>query len=83
MKTALFSKEREGRGGVDIFALEFVVRHAEHQDSLDEGDDTPASAGHERDEDRKDAAGGLAEYEILDAECADKNCKQASESLLR
>lgn len=71
------SEEGEGGIRVDVFLLEGLVIHAEHEYTLYQGENLPDAAGTEGDDDGEDACHDFAEVEILYAQAAKEYSQQS------
>lgn len=62
------SEEREYTRGVDVFSIEFLLRHSEDQYALHKGEELPQSACYYHEQDCDEASAYFAAVEIMNAE---------------
>ena len=71
-----FLEQGEGRCGFHIFLAEGLIGHAQHEYTLNKGDNRPETASYKRQADSDEAGTGLAEVEILHAKTSDQYGQQ-------
>lgn len=76
------SEDRERLGRADVFLHEILIRHAEYQDTLDQHEQRPDAACHQRQQDGQQAGRDLTHDEVLDTEASEQDGHDSAQYLL-